>query len=166
MDYRRGEDPQLTLVGGWRSKASRRSNDKYEVELSGYEFFARRDPLNQTALDRTFHGPSSRPYRFGLEPVGVPLASGKAAISRLFVAVTARKLKEFLERDLSHLDVMMLSLDGIETELWASTPIATIIRWSGRGQHGEPQGLSAAAQRPDQAWPRSRTGGANSHFEP
>ena len=56
------------------------------------------------------NGLATRRYRTGLEPVGdlPPLATGKSAISRRFVAGTTRKLKEFLERDPSQLDLLVL----------------------------------------------------------
>lgn len=118
--YRHGEEDRQLTLGGRRvgiQKPRARTKDKKEVELGSYEFFASRDLLDEAALDRMLHGLSSRHYRFGLEPVGVPpLATGKSAISRRFVAGTARKLKEFLERDLRQLDLLVIYLDGIETD--------------------------------------------------
>ena len=88
------------------------------MELGSYEFFAKRDLLTQAALDRMLNGLSSRHYRSGLEPVGdlPPLATGKSSISRRFVVGTARKLDEIMKRDLGKLDLLVIYLDGIETD--------------------------------------------------
>ncbi|SRR5712691_7528416 len=89
-----------------------------EVELESYRLFAGRDLLTNAALDRVLNGLSTRRYRRCLEPVGdlPPLATGKSAISRRFVAGTVRKLKDLMSRDLSQLDLLVLFLDGIETD--------------------------------------------------
>lgn len=120
MGYRHGDEKRQLTLGGRRVEVRRpraRSKEKTEVELKSYEFFASRDLLDEAALNRMLNGLATRRYRTGLEPVGdlPPLATGKSAISRRFVAGTTRKLKEFLERDLSRLDLMVLYLDGIET---------------------------------------------------
>jgi putative transposase len=90
--YRHGEEDRQLTLGGRRveiQKPRARTKDQKEVELGSYEFFAGRDLLNQAALDRMLHGLSSRHYRFGLEPVGMPpLGTGKSAISHRFVAGT------------------------------------------------------------------------------
>ena len=119
--YRHGEESRRLTLGGRRvevMKPRARTKDKEELELESYKLFAGRDLLDKAALDRVLNGLSTRRYRNGLEPVGdlPPLATGKSSISRRFVAGTARKLKELMSRDLSQLDLLVLFLDGIETE--------------------------------------------------
>src|SRR5579859_2066031 len=119
--YRHGEEPRQLTLGGRRvqvMKPRARTKRGEEVELESYRLFASRDLLTNAALDRVLNGLSTRRYRRGLEPVGdLPaLATGKSAISRRFVAGTQRKLKELLSRDLSQLDLLVLFVDGIETD--------------------------------------------------
>lgn len=119
--YRHGEESRRLTLGGRRvevTKPRARTKDNEELELQSYKLFAGRDLLDKAALDRVLNGLSTRRYGHGLEPVGdlPPLATGKSSISRRFVAGTARKLKELMSRDLSQLDLLVLFLDGIETE--------------------------------------------------
>lgn len=120
--YRHGanETRQLTLGGRLVrvTKPRARTKANQELELESYKLFSSRDPLTQAALDRMLNGLSSRRYRKGLEPVGdlPPLATGKSAISRRFVVGTARKLNELINRDLGQLDLLVIFIDGIETD--------------------------------------------------
>ncbi len=118
--YRHGKEAHQLTLGGRRvpvMKPRARTKAGKEVELKSYELFASRDLLTQAALDRMLAGLSSRKYRKGLEPVGVPpMATAKSSISRRFVSGTKRKLGDLLTRDLSKLDILVLFLDGIETD--------------------------------------------------
>ena len=118
--YRHGKkDPRGLTLGGRRVEVLRpraRTVAGEELELGTYRFFAGRDLLTEAAINRMLNLLSSRHYRSGLEPVGVPpLATGKSAISRRFVSGTARKLQELMSRDLSKLDLLAIFLDGINT---------------------------------------------------
>lgn len=121
VGYRHGDESRQLTLGGRRveiKKPRARSKDEKELELASYEHFARRDLLTQAALDRMLNGLTTRRYRKGLEEVGdlPPLATGKSAISHRFVVGTARKLVELMSRDLSKLDLLVIFLDGIETD--------------------------------------------------
>jgi len=67
------ESGEVTL-GGRRVQVERprvRSADgRSEVRLSTYEYFADRDPLSRSVLERTLAGVSTRRYRRTQEPVG------------------------------------------------------------------------------------------------
>jgi transposase-like protein len=117
--YRHGQEDRRLTLGGRRvevQKPRARSKTGGEVELESFRFFASRDLLTQTALDRMLARLSTRRYRAGLEPVGVePKATTRSSISRRFVAGTTRKLRELMSRDLSGLDLLAIFIDGIET---------------------------------------------------
>jgi len=119
--YRHGDEARQLTLGGRRvevRKPRARTKDNQELELQSFNLFSGRDLLTTAALDRVLHGLSTRNYRYGLEPVGnlPPLATSKSAISKRFVAGTARKMRELMSRDLSQIDLLVLYFDGIEVD--------------------------------------------------
>ena len=94
------EDGEVTL-GGRRVQVERprvRSADgAAEVRLQTYDYFADRDPLTKSVLERMLAGVSTRRYRRTQEPVGAEVeraarSTSRSAVSRTFVQRTRRSL--------------------------------------------------------------------------
>jgi len=90
-----------------------------EVTLPSWSAFRERDPLEQRAVEQMLVGVSTRKYDRSLEPVDPSLhtrGTSKSAVSRRFVAMTATRVKAWLERDLSALDLVVLMIDGLHVD--------------------------------------------------
>jgi putative transposase len=118
---RHGSAPGSVVLGGRRVPVDRpraRTIDGREVTLDTYAAFATDDLLGQVVLERMLAGLATRRHRAAGEPVGAAVqaearATSKSAVSRRFVAQTAKALEELLGRDLSDLKVAVLMVDGI-----------------------------------------------------
>ena len=117
--YRSGHVPSSLVLGGRRVSVSRpraRTTGGEEVVLPSWAVWSCTDPLDRRAMEQMLVGVSTRRYDRSLEALPAPLevsATSKSAVSRRFVRVTARKVTELLERDLSGLDLAVLLLDGV-----------------------------------------------------
>jgi transposase-like protein len=86
------------------------------VTLPSWAAFRDRDPLDARAVEQMLVGVSTREYGRSLEPTHPDLqtrGTSKSAISRRFVAVTEARVKEWLGRDLSGIDLVVLMIDGL-----------------------------------------------------
>jgi transposase-like protein len=86
------------------------------VELPTWVEFADEDPLDERAVEQLVLGVSTRNYERSLEPLPdelEPHGATKSATSRRFVETTSKKLKQWMEADLSKLGLVALMLDGI-----------------------------------------------------
>jgi putative transposase len=113
-------DGELVLGGRLVSVRRPRVRDADgEVALPRWAAFSERDPLNERALEQMLVGVSTRKYARSLEPVDQRLrtrGTSKSAVSRRFVAMTRARLKTWLERDLSVIDLAVLMIDGLHVE--------------------------------------------------
>ena len=118
---RHGTAPGSVVLGGRRVPVDRpraRTRDGREVVLDIYTAFAADDLLGQVVMERMLAGLATRRHRAAGEPVGVHVerqarSTSKSAVSRRFVAKTAKALEELLARDLTDLHVAVLMVDGI-----------------------------------------------------
>jgi putative transposase len=118
---RHGRAGGSVVLGGRRVPVNRpraRSRDGREVQLDTYAAFAADDLLGEVVMERMLAGLATRRHRAAGEPVGAAVeaearATSKSAVSRRFVAKTAKALGELLARDLSDLQVVVLMVDGI-----------------------------------------------------
>jgi transposase-like protein len=116
--YRYGYDEGRLVLGGRRVKLPRprvRSLDGREMELPSWRHFAEEDPLHQRVLQQILAGVSTRKYARSLEAVPEGLAAGTtsaSSVSRRFVALTRRRVEEFLCRPLGDLDLPVILIDG------------------------------------------------------
>ena len=110
---------QLRQNGGRRVQVRRpraRSTDGKELELPSWREFSLEDPLNSRALEAMVIGVSARKYARSLEEVSNEFktrGTSKSAISRRFIASTKKQLDEWLGRDLKHLNLTAIMIDGI-----------------------------------------------------
>ncbi len=120
---RHGHEAGEVTLGGRRLAVERpraRSADGgEEVRLATYEYFADRDPLSRSVLERMLAGVSTRRYRRTQEPVGAEVeqqarSTSKSSVSRAFVERTRRSLEELMSRRLD--DVRLAVIDGLELQ--------------------------------------------------
>jgi putative transposase len=119
---RHGSEQGTVTLGGRRLGVRRprvRSvgQAEQELRLASYEAFASTDLLAEGIVARMLAGLSTRRYPAGLEPVGEQVAqqavgTSKSAVSRRFVAATAERLSELLDRRLDDQRWLVVFLDG------------------------------------------------------
>ena len=122
---RHGHEAGEVTLGGRRVAVERprgRSADgEAEVRLATYEYFADRDPLTRSVLERMLAGVSTRRYRRTQEPVGSPVeraarSTSRSAVSRTFVERTRRSLGELMSRRLDDVRLAVMMIDGLELQ--------------------------------------------------
>src|ERR1700737_2522002 len=117
--HRAGHAVGELAMGGRRVEMKRprvRSLDGRELPLSTWERFSGLDPLSGRAYEQMLVGVATRRYARSLEPLGASVKSrgtSKSAVSRRFVAATAARVEEQLERPLGDLKLAALMMDGI-----------------------------------------------------
>src|SRR5437879_1582824 len=116
--YRHGDQESSVVLGGRKVAVSRprvRGVAGGELALPIWEAFAGEELLGNQTMASLLAGISTRSYDKTLEPVGSLEASAtsKSAVSRRFVARTARALDELMAKDLSDLRICALFADGI-----------------------------------------------------
>jgi putative transposase len=116
------EDGSMTL-GGRRVPVSRPRmrtvDDKHELPVQSYEYFADRDPLTRAVMDRMLAGVSTRKFAVVGEPVGDEVeqestSTGKSTVSELFIERTRTALSELMGRRLDDTRLAVMMLDGLE----------------------------------------------------
>jgi transposase-like protein len=119
---RHGSDGGAVTLGGRRVPVRRprvRSvgDDEHELALESYDTFASTDLLADGIVARMLAGISTRRYPVALEPVGAAVeasatGTSKSAVSRRFVAATAERLAELLDRPLGGQRWLIVFVDG------------------------------------------------------
>jgi putative transposase len=116
------EDGSMTL-GGRRVEVSRprmrTADDKHELPVHAYEYFAGRDPLTRAVMDRMLAGVSTRKFQVVGEPVGEEVeqessSTSKSTVSELFIERTRTALGELMARRLDDVRLAVMMLDGLE----------------------------------------------------
>jgi putative transposase len=122
---RHGHEAGEVTLGGRRVGVERprvRSADgAAEVRLATYEYFADRDPLTKSVLERMLAGVSTRRYRRTQEPVGAQVeraarSTSRSSVSRTFVERTRRSLGELMSRRLDDVRLAVMMIDGLELQ--------------------------------------------------
>jgi putative transposase len=120
---RHGHEAGEVTLGGRRVAVERprvRSADgRAEVRLQTYEYFADRDPLSRSVMERMLAGVSTRRYRRTQEPVGAELeraarSTSRSAVSRAFIERTRVSLSELMSRRLDDVRLAVMMIDGLE----------------------------------------------------
>jgi putative transposase len=116
------EDGSMTL-GGRRVQVRRprirSADDKRELSVETYEYFADRDPLTRAVMGRMLAGVSTRRFARVGEPVGEEIeqassARSKTSVSEMFVERTTTALEELMSRRLDDVRLAVMMLDGLE----------------------------------------------------
>jgi putative transposase len=116
------EDGSMTLGGrrvAVRRPRMRTADDERELPVKTYGYFADRDPLTRAVMDRMLAGVSTRKFAEVGEPVGEQVeqsssATGKTAVSDMFIERTRTALGELMSRRLDDVRLAVMMLDGIE----------------------------------------------------
>lgn len=115
---RGGSTPSAVTLGGRRIDIKRpraRTLAGREVELPSFVFAADRDPLDEHTLEAIAAGVSTRKYPRTLDklPEGIGEQSvSKSSVSRRFVALTEKRMRQWLGRRLEDLDIRVVMIDG------------------------------------------------------
>jgi transposase-like protein len=91
-----------------------RDKEGKEIQLGTYKAFRNPKKMKASVMKRMVLGISSRNYEEAVESVIKGYGIKKSSISRHFVQATAEQMREFMERDLSGLDLIAIFIDGIE----------------------------------------------------
>jgi transposase-like protein len=92
-----------------------------EVRLRTYDYFADRDPLTRSVLERMLAGVSTRRYRRTQESVGQEVeqsarSTSRSAVSRTFIERTRGALRELMSRRLDDVRLAVMMIDGLELQ--------------------------------------------------
>lgn len=111
-----GSNPGSIILGDQKVKLqvprARNITSNEEIRLSTYEGLQNANQLDDMALSRVLHGMSQRNYEKAAIHVPETFGIKKTSICRRFIRASGKKLKEFMERDLSEYDVVAIFIDG------------------------------------------------------
>ncbi len=112
--YRHGTNPGTVRLLGQRVpiEVPRVRGRDGEVRLQSYGEMHRGGELDELLFRRVLYGISCRNYERAAEESPGAIGLSSSSVSRQFVEASAAKLREFQERDLSDLDLVVLFLDG------------------------------------------------------
>ncbi len=112
--YRHGTNPGTVRFLGQRVpiEVPRVRGPEGEIRLQSYDDLRRGGDLNELLFRRVLYGISSRNYERTAEEIPGAIGLSSSTVSREFIDVSAATLREFQERDLSGLEVVVLFLDG------------------------------------------------------
>ena len=111
---RHGTNPGSVKLAGQTIpvRVPRLRNPDGEVSLSCYEDLHHGGDLNDQVFRQVLYGVSCRNFEQAAVQIPGAIGLSSSSVSRKFVEASARKLREFQERDLSALDLVALFLDG------------------------------------------------------
>jgi transposase-like protein len=87
-----------------------------EVKIGSYELFRRDEEQQKRIWEAITRGLTTRGYGPTVRESEKAFAIEKSTVSEKFVTMSARKVKELLQRDLSRLRLCALLLDGVEVK--------------------------------------------------
>ena len=115
--WRGGSVASQVTLGGRQVAVPRlrvRSADG-EESLPSFRWAATTDPLDEHTLSAVAAGVSTRRYAGTLDPAPAEVTergTSSSAVSRRFVALSAKRLRSFLSRPLRELDLRVVCIDG------------------------------------------------------
>lgn len=111
-----GENPGSVYLGDQKVSApvprARNIVTNVEVPLRSYERLQSPQLVDDMALSRVIHGMSQRNYEKAAVHVPETFGIKKTSVCRRFIRASAKKLREFTERDLSSDDIVAIFIDG------------------------------------------------------
>jgi putative transposase len=111
-----GYNPGSVFVGDQKLKINvprvRDMEAGEEVQLRSYERLQNPTHLDEIALSRVMNGISQGNYERAAEHVPETFGIKKTSICRKFIRASAKRLKEFLNRDLTGHDIVAIFIDG------------------------------------------------------
>ena len=122
---RHGHGAGEVTLGGRRVQVERprvrTADGRSEVQLRTYDYFADRDPLSRSVLERMLAGVSTRRYRRTQEPIGAEVerkarSTSRSSVSRTFVERTRVALSKLMSRRLDDVRLAVMMIDGLELQ--------------------------------------------------
>jgi transposase-like protein len=112
--HRHGTNPGSVKLAGRKvpARVPRVRGPEGEVQLASYVDLHRGGDLDEDLFRRVLYGVSCRNYEQAAGDVPGAIGLSSSSVSRTFVEVSAKRLRQFQERDLSGLEVVGLFLDG------------------------------------------------------
>lgn len=111
-----GQNPGSVYLGDQKLKINvprvRDLKTQEEVRLRSYERLQDPSHLDELALARVINGVSQGKYERAAEHVPETFGIKKSSISKKFIRASAKRLQEFLSRDLSEHDIVAIFIDG------------------------------------------------------
>ena len=111
-----GQNPGSVCLGDQKVKINvprvRDVKAGEEVPLQSYERLQNPSHLDEVALSRVINGISQGKYERAAEQVPETFGIKKSTISRKFIRASAKRLEEFIHRDLSRHDIVAIFIDG------------------------------------------------------
>jgi len=111
-----GQNPGSVYLGDQKVKINvprvRDLKSQEEVRLRSYERLQDPSHLDEVALARVINGISQAKYEKAAEHVPETFGIKKSSISKKFIRASSKRLKAFLDRDLSQHDIIAIFIDG------------------------------------------------------
>ena len=111
-----GNNPGSAYLGDQKVSVKvpriRNMKTKKEVPLQNYQALQSPKIIDDLVMKRVINGLSTRKYQEAAMSVPETFGIKKSSISNKFIKASARKLKAFLERDLSGEDIVAIFMDG------------------------------------------------------
>lgn len=111
-----GANPGAVFVGDQKLKINvprlRDVERGQEVQLKSYERLQHPAAVDEVAFRRVISGISNGRYEQAAESVPETFGISRSSVSRKFIRASAKRLEEFLARDLSQYDVVAVFIDG------------------------------------------------------
>jgi putative transposase len=111
-----GQNPGSVFVGDQKLRINvprvRDMAAGQEIRLKSYERLQDPRHLDELALSRVINGISQGKYERAAEQVPETFGIKKSTVSRKFIRASAKRLEEFLSRDLSGHDIVAIFIDG------------------------------------------------------
>lgn len=114
--YNWGYQPGSIFIGPSKvavTKPRAKQKDGSEVQLQSYEKLKSKDAFSEELLGQLMAGLSGRQYKATVARAAMAFGVSQSSVSRHFVRATTKKLKEFLERDLSAFDSFAILMDTV-----------------------------------------------------
>jgi transposase-like protein len=111
-----GSNPGSVFLGDQKVKLvvprARNVATNEELSLASYERLQSPQLVDEMSLSRVIHGLSQRNYERASQQVPETFGIKKTSVCRRFIRASAKRLREFMERDLSGYDIVAIFIDG------------------------------------------------------
>ena len=113
-NYRHGANRGSVRLAGQRVPihVPRVRGPQGEIRLGSYERLQGHGELDEELFRRVFYGISCRNYERAAEAIPGAIGLSRSTVSRHFIEASTAQLRQFQERELSDLDLVVLFLDG------------------------------------------------------
>lgn len=115
-NVRWGTNPGSVFLGDQKVKMKvprvRDQKLNRDVPLETYESLQQSHLMNEMVLQRVINGISCRKYEKAVQDIPETFGIKRGQVSRKFIEASSKKLREFLERDLSKEDIVAIFIDG------------------------------------------------------